>query len=132
MNNIGKTVVGRPRWQVGAVSGFDAETGQALEQDGYAVVKRAFSADEIAEMRDEAKALLALKASPLNGGLNSGSAPTESPLASRLLSDPRLAPFFDGEGPYKVHVHAETYNDWHRDVPPVQSACNPMDVAYSG
>lgn len=90
---------------------------QALDRDGFAVVRGLFSPDEIGDMRSEANAVLATSATPLHGGLNSGAAPDTSDLARRLLHDPRLTPlFFDTKNPYTVHVHANTYNNWHRDV----------------
>lgn len=93
---------------------------EALEQDGYAVVRGVFSADEIAGMRDEAADLLTTtEARRVAGGLVAGPVPAESALARRLLDDPRLAFPCGGELPRLVHVHADTFNDWHADMRPL-------------
>jgi ectoine hydroxylase-related dioxygenase (phytanoyl-CoA dioxygenase family) len=92
-----------------------ADIKRALDRDGYAVVKDVFSAEEIGRMRDEAGALIAANSRCLNGGLCSGPAPRDSDLARRLLHDTRLASPWDGRLPSQIHVHADTFNDWHVD-----------------
>ena len=64
---------------------------EALDRDGYCVVKDVFSAEEIACMRDEVTAMLAIRASPHNGGISCNPERHEFDLACRLLSDTRLA-----------------------------------------
>ncbi len=89
---------------------------EALERDGYAVVKDVFSAEEVAWMRSQVTTLLASKARPLNGGLCNGPVPREADLAGRLLEDARLASYCGGEYPSQVHVHANSLADWHVDL----------------
>lgn len=91
---------------------------QALERDGYAVMRCVFSAEEIAQMREEVTVLLAAKARPVNGGAINGPVPHDSDLARRLLDDARLAFPCGGERPCQIHVHANTFNDWHADLEP--------------
>jgi hypothetical protein len=93
----------------------DGGIEEALERDGYAVVRGIFSTEEIARMRGEVTALIATRARPLNGGLCNGPVHRESDLARRLLDDARLASYFGGEPPCQIHVHADTFNDWHVD-----------------
>jgi len=90
---------------------------EALERDGYALLRGVFSAEEIAGMRDEATALLATESRTVNGGLVHGPAPRDSALARRLLDDGRLAFPCSDEFPCEVHIHANTYNYWHVDLP---------------
>ena len=96
---------------------------EALDRDGYCVVKDVFSAEEIACMRDKVTAMLAIRASPHNGGISCKPERHESDLACRLLSDTRLAACWGGELPAIVHFHADTVHDWHVDLePPARSA----------
>jgi len=93
--------------------------GEALERDGYAVVRDVFSPEEIAWMRGEATALLAAEARHVNGGLVNGPVPRDSDLARRLLDDARLA-FPSGDDlPCELHIHANTFNYWHADGKPL-------------
>ena len=57
---------------------------EALERDGYAVVRDVFSPEEIARMRGEVTALLAANARSINGGLIVGPVALEADLARRL------------------------------------------------
>jgi hypothetical protein len=91
---------------------------EALERDGYAVVRDVFSPEEIARMRGEVTALLAANARSINGGLIVGPVPLEADLARRLLDDARLAAAVEGEFPCQIHIHADTFNDWHADLEP--------------
>lgn len=99
----------------------DCRIKESLDRDGYCVVKDVFSAEEIARMRREVTAMLAIRASPHNGGISCKPERHESDLACRLLSDNRLAAC--GELPAIVHFHADTVHDWHVDLEPrAQSA----------
>lgn len=91
---------------------------EALERDGYAVVRDVFSPEEIARMRGEVTALLAANARSINGGLIVGPVALEADLARRLLDDARLAAAVEGEFPCQIHIHADTFNDWHADLEP--------------
>ena len=89
---------------------------EALGHDGYCVIKEVFSVEEIGRMRDEVIAMLAIRASPHNGGISCNPERHESDLARRLLSDTRLATCWGGELPATVHFHADTLHDWHVDL----------------
>jgi len=95
---------------------------RALKQNGYALVRDVFSAEEIARMRRQVIAVLATNGRPLSGGLCNGPGekplPRESDLARRLLNDVRLASHCGGEFPCEIHLHADTWNNWHSDLEP--------------
>jgi hypothetical protein len=54
----------------------------------------------------------------INGGLIVGPVALEADLARRLLDDARLAAAVEGEFPCQIHIHADTFNDWHADLEP--------------
>ena len=102
-----------------------ASVNEALERDGYAVVRGAFSAEEIARMRCEVTALIGAEARTLSGGLINGPVSRESALARRLLNDGRLASHCGGELACQVHIHADTLSDWHVHLEPALTPlCN--------
>jgi hypothetical protein len=93
---------------------------EALHLKGYAVARGLFSSTEIAWMRGEVEALIAANARPLNGGLCSGPLDADNTrLARALLNDSRLASPFGGDLPSQIHVHSDTYNNWHVDFEPL-------------
>lgn len=104
----------------------------ALQSDGYAVVRGVFSSTEIAWMRGEVEALIAANARPLNGGLCSGPVASGTRLARALLNDTRLASPFGGDLPSQIHVHADTYNNWHVDFEPTRRKTPTRIAAISG
>jgi len=94
-----------------------ATAKEALEREGYAVVRNFFSTEEIAWMRGEVTATLARIARRAhNGGLLCTPKRHESRLASRLLDDAQLANHWGGELPDTVEFQADTVHDWHVDM----------------
>lgn len=109
----------------------DGGIKEELERDGYSVVRKVFSAEEIALMRGEAISLLATNDRPVNGGVVCGPVPRESDLARRLLHDERLASHSGGRLPCQIHVHADTFSYWHADgEPPDQTSVSSGDTAW--
>ena len=97
----------------------DCSIRKALEREGYAVVKAAFSLEEITWLRHEAEELLAKKPRTVNGGLCVGPIPRGSGLGRLLLDGHRLARQCGEQFPWEIHVHSDTYNNWHADFKPL-------------
>ena len=102
---------------------------EALDRDGYAVVRSAFSVQEISRMRNEITDLLET-APPSRGfrnGRNFGPLSPTSRLGTQLL-DGRVT--CGGLAPRQIYVHCDTYNGWHVDGPPLSAAEFPPDAAW--
>lgn len=64
---------------------------EALDRDGYVILRDIFSGEEVAWMRREVTTMLIRRAVPHNGGLSCSPERHESSLAYHLVSDKRLA-----------------------------------------